>query len=114
MSNARQHPQSLTTFHSKHEPTMTNMTNPQAAVQSLDEAVALEIGALRLEVIKLRVSVQQTAHQADDRARAKDREISALHMELDRMKETAERMAPAKVIDGVVVDKTATNGASAH
>ena len=94
---------------------MTNMTNPQTAVQSLDEAVALEIGALRLEVIKLRVSVQQTAHQADDdRARAKDREISALHMELDRMKETAERMAPAKVIDGVVVDKTATNGASAH
>ena len=92
---------------------MTNMTNPQAAVQSLDEAVALEIGALRLEVIKLRVSVQQTANDADAKLRAKDRELSALHMELDRVKEAAER-SPAKMIDGIAVDKTATNGASAH
>lgn len=91
---------------------MTNMTNPQAATPSLDEAVALEIGALRLEVIKLRVSVQQTAQQADDKLRAKDRELSALRMDIDRMK--TEMQSP-KLIDLDATDvKPATNGAAAH
>lgn len=90
---------------------MTSFPNQQSVTpaQTLDEAVAIEIGALRLEVIKLRVAVQQATRDAEAQLREKDRAISVLNMELDR-----NRTEAAKVIDATAVEKPATNGAIAH
>lgn len=88
---------------------MNTQAQAQPSAPSLDEAVAAEIGALRLEIIKLRVTVHQTVAEAESKLNAKDREISAMRMEIDRT------MRPdSKVIDVVAVEKTATNGAISH
>lgn len=73
----------------------------------------MEIGALRLEVIKLRVALQQAAQDVETKLRAKDREIANLQTALEQLR-TSPSVKPDVVIDEVAVEKTATNGAAAH
>lgn len=93
---------------------MNTQAQAQPSAPSLDEAVAAEIGALRLEIIKLRVTVHQTVAEAESKLNAKDREISVMRMELDRMLKEANSSGSGKVIDAIAVEKTATNGAISH
>ena len=90
---------------------MTNMTNPSENFPSLDDAVASELGTLRLEVIKLRVSLQQTVQKSEEKMRAKDREIFSLKGEIESLKVEAAPRIVTKTIDA---ETGAANGASAH